>query len=147
MSFTDEAPPQGQTNGSAHAGPDDERAIGELLGELATEANALFSAQVELAKVELKEEAQKAAKVSAVFAGAVVGALMTLTILSFALAWGLSELVPEGVAFLIVGVLWAAVTAVLALIGRIRLQQMRQPVPETIETLKEDAEWLRQQKS
>ena len=146
MSFTD-APHQGQTNGSSGAETADDRAIGELLGELASEANALFSAQVELAKVELKEEAQKAAKVGGMFSGAAVAAFFALMLLSFALAWGLSEIVPEGVAFLIVGLLWAVGAGVLALIGRQRMQEIKQPVPETIETLKEDAEWLRQQKS
>ena len=146
MSFTN-APHQGQTNGATGNELKDDKAIGELLGELASEANALFSAQLELAKVELRDEAKKAGKVGGMFSGAAVAGFFTLMLLSFALAWGLTEIVPEGVAFLIVGVLWGIAAAILALIGRQRLEEMKQPLPETQETLKEDAEWLRQQKS
>ena len=69
---------------------------------------------------------------------------MSLLLLSFAAAWGLSEVMPEGVAFLIVGLAFAAVAAVLYLKGREELKNVN-PVPQqTIDTLKEDAQWARQ---
>ena len=147
MSVTD-AGQTGYPNGTSDpTQPKDDRPIGELLSELTTEASSLFQAQLELAKVELREEAQKAAKAGGMFGGAGVAGLLTLFLLSWALAWGLAEIMAEGLAFLIVGVLWAIVAGVLALQGRNRMKQMKQPAPKTVETLKEDAEWLRQQKS
>jgi hypothetical protein len=46
----------------------------------------------------------------------------------------------------IVAVVWSAVTAIGVSAGRRRLRQI-EPLPETVETLKEDVEWAQQQKS
>ena len=64
-----------------------------------------------------------------------------------ALAWGLAEMIDAGFAFLVVGLLWAVVAAVLALRGRQQLQQTTPVIPQTKETLKEDVEWAKQQKN
>jgi hypothetical protein len=71
---------------------------------------------------------------------------MALLLLSFAAAWGLSEIVPEGVAFLIVGLVWAGTAAVLGLSGRQRLAEAKGP-EQTVQEVKEDAQWIRQQTS
>lgn len=63
----------------------------------------------------------------------------------FAAAWGLAEVLPEGVAFIIVAAIVAVVAAVLMVLGRSRLEAAKRIAPETIETLKEDAQWTRQQ--
>lgn len=101
---------------------------------------------MELAKVEIKEEVTKAGKGAGMLTGAAFAGYLTLTLLSFAAAWGLAEVMPEGVAFLIVGVVWAAVTAVLALRGKKELEQVK-PVPQTKETIQEDMQWAKQQTS
>jgi len=67
--------------------------------------------------------------------------------LSFAAAWGLSEIVPEGVAFLIVGAAYGLVALALLALGRQRIKAVT-PVPtQTVETLKEDVAWAKQQMS
>ena len=72
---------------------------------------------------------------------------MAFVLLSFAAAWGLAEVVPEGVAFLIVGGTYGLVALALAALGRQRLKTAT-PVPEqTVETLKEDVAWAKQQMS
>jgi uncharacterized membrane protein len=71
---------------------------------------------------------------------------LALTLLCFAAAWGLSEIVPEGVAFLIVAVIVGIVAAVLALQGKKRMADVEGP-KQTIETLQEDVQWAKQQKS
>jgi hypothetical protein len=46
---------------------------------------------------------------------------------------------------LIVTALWAAATAVLALMGRRKMAEMGKPVPEkTVESVKEDVRWLKE---
>jgi hypothetical protein len=73
--------------------------------------------------------------------------LMSFLMLSFAAAWGLAEVVPEGAAFLIVGGAYGVVALVLLALGRQRLKAVK-PVPEqTVETLKEDVAWAKQQMS
>jgi hypothetical protein len=72
---------------------------------------------------------------------------MALLFVSLAAAWGLAEVIPRGVAFLLIGVLYAATAAVLFVVARARAKQVN-PVPEqTVETLKEDVEWLKAQRS
>jgi hypothetical protein len=78
--------------------------------------------------------------------GGFVGYLAVI-MLSFAAAWALAAVIPDGLAFLIVGAVYAVVAMVCFLAGRTRLQEFS-PVPqETVETLKEDMEWARARKS
>jgi hypothetical protein len=76
---------------------------------------------------------------------AVVGllALGTLTALILAL---LDKAMDFWVAALIVTVAYAAVAAVLAIVGRDRVKQGLPPAPEeTVETVKEDVQWAKSQ--
>ena len=50
--------------------------------------------------------------------GGAFAAVMAVLLLSFAAAWGLAEVVPRRRAFLIVGLVWAAAAAVLAVTGK-----------------------------
>lgn len=122
---------------------DPERSLPELLSNLTTDLNRLLSTQLELAKVEIKEEVSKAAKGAGLLSGGAVAALLALLLLSHAAAWGLAEVVPEGVAYLIVGVVWAIVAVVLGLQGRDRIQQT-DPVPhQTVAELQADRDLVR----
>ncbi len=53
---------------------------------------------------------------------------------------------PEGVAFLIVGLLYGIAAAVLLNRGKQQLAEV-QAIPETQASLKEDVQWAREQKS
>jgi len=124
-----------------------DRSIGELVSQMTSDLSALVSTQIELAKVEIKDEVSKAGKGAGMMGGAAVAGLLALTLVSFAAAWGLAEVMPAGLAFLIVGLVYAAVAAVLFLQGRNQLTSATPVVPTTVETLKEDVEWARQQRS
>ena len=123
-----------------------EKSLNELISELTADFSGLVSTHIELAKVEIKEEVTKAGKGAGLLGGGAFAAVMAVLLLSFAAAWGLTEIVPEGVAFLIVGLVWAAAAAVLALSGRQKLAEAKGP-EKTIEEVKEDAQWIRQQTS
>jgi hypothetical protein len=75
-----------------------------------------------------------------------VAVLLAAILLSFALAWVLDQGINRALAFLIVGLLWAAVGAVLVAMGRTQMRAV-QPLPETRESIKEDVEWAKAQKS
>jgi hypothetical protein len=79
-------------------------------------------------------------------AGAGVAAWLALLLLSLALAAWLDEVMHPAVALLIVGVIWVVAAAVLAAIGRKRLKSV-EPLPQTVDTLKEDVQWAKQQMS
>jgi uncharacterized membrane protein YqjE len=123
-----------------------DKSLGELMSSLTEDFSALVTTHVELAKVEIKEEVAKAGKGAGLIGGGALAALLALVMLSFAAAWGLSEIVPEGVAFLIVGLVWAAIAGVMAVIGRQRLAQTKGP-EQTVQEVKEDAQWIRRQTS
>jgi len=118
----------------------------ELLSRLSSDFGELVSTQVELAKVEIKEEIARAGKGAGLLGGGAFVGYLAVILLSFAAAWGLAEIMPEGFAFLIVGAVYSVVAIVLLRTGR---EQMRsvQAVPETTETLKEDVQWAKQQVS
>lgn len=123
----------------------DEASLGELFSSLTTDLSQLVRSEMELARVEIREEASKAGKAAGMLGGGALVGYLALILLSFAAAWGLAEVVDAGWAFLIVGLVVGAVAAVLALAGKKRLEQVH-PVPEqTVDTLKEDARWARAQ--
>ena len=126
---------------------DDGRTLPQLLSEMTGEVGALVRKELELAKVETKLEVSNAAKAGGLFGGAALAGHMALLFLSLAAAWGLAAALPRGVAFLIVGLLYAMAAAALFVVARTRAKQVN-PVPEqTVETLKEDVEWLKAQRN
>jgi uncharacterized membrane protein YqjE len=123
----------------------DDASLGELFSTLTSDLSQLVRSEMELARVEIREEASKAGKAAGMLGGGVVASLVALILLTSAVAWGLAEVVDAGWAFLIVGVVVGAAAAVLAMYGRKRLAEVR-PVPDqTVDTLKEDARWARAQ--
>lgn len=121
-----------------------EPSLGELIGEATRDLSQLFRAEVDLAKLELKEEATTAAKAGGMMAAAGVLGHLALLLALFAAAWGLATVMPTGVAFLIVAVVVAIVAAVLFAVGRSRMKEATPVAPQTVETLQEDARWARQ---
>jgi len=124
--------------------PKSEEGIGELIAETTADISELLRKEVELAKVEIKEEVSATAKAGAMLgAGGLVGYLALLIVL-LAAAWALAEALPLWASLLIVGVLTGIVAAVLISMGRARLSEI-QAAPNTIETLQEDVTWAKQQ--
>jgi len=124
-----------------------ERSLGELFGQFTSDMTQLFRKEVQLAKLETKEEVQRAGRAGGALGAAGAAGYLALIMLSFALAWLLDEWMHPAFAFLIVGVLWGIVAAVLYSKGRQQLKQVN-PVPEqTVDTIKEDIAWARAQNS
>ena len=114
---------------------------------MSQEIGEVLKTQVELAKTEIRTEADKAKRVGSAFGAAAFTGYMAALLLSFALAWGLSEIVPEGVAFLIVGVLYAIAAWILFARGRERAKEVNLIPQDTMQSLKEDVQWARQKLS
>lgn len=146
MATTESAANQPLTPPSPTEPIEPEKDLSELISELTSDIGNLVSTHIELAKVEIKDEVKKAGLGAGLLSGAGVAAVFALLLLSFALAWGLHEIMPEGFAFLIVGLLWAAAAAVMALMGKDRIKRVKGP-EQTIDEVKEDAQWARQQRT
>jgi hypothetical protein len=121
--------------------------LGGLVGELTTDLGALLRDEVQLAKLELKEDATRAARVGGMFGAAAFAGWLAAVLLLFAAAWGLAEVMPVGFAFLIVGAVVAVVGVALFAAGRARLRELNMKPEQTIETMQENVQWARQQKS
>ncbi len=120
--------------------PHDERPLGALFSELSAELQQLLRKEVELAKVELKDQTARATKAGAMFGAMAVVGFLGAMLVSFALALGLAVAIPAGLAFLAAGVLYLAVAGLLFVQGRKKLADFS-PVPEqTVQTLKEDVQ-------
>jgi F0F1-type ATP synthase assembly protein I len=123
-----------------------DRTLGELFGDLGSELGALVRSELDLAKTEARQEVRRASQAGAAFATAAIAGLLTLLFLSSALAWLLDQWINRALSFLIVAVLWGIVAMVGVRAGRARARSI-EPVPQTVNTLKEDVQWIKQQKS
>jgi hypothetical protein len=121
-----------------------ERGIGDLVKELSGQVSVLMRQEVELARTEATEKAKKAGPGAGMLVGAGVAALLMLGSLTAFLILVLARAIPDWAAALCVTGVWAAVAGALALLGREKVREAGTPVPEkTIETVKEDVEWLK----
>jgi hypothetical protein len=123
-----------------------DKSLGELFGDLGSELGTLVRKEIDLAKTETRQEVRRATQAGGAFATAAVSGLLCLWFASAALAWLLDQWINRAVAFLVVAIVWALVAAVTVKAGRRRVQQI-EPMPQTVESLKEDMEWAKQQKS
>lgn len=111
--------------------------VGELLGNISRDLSTLLRQELALAKAEVKLEAVKAGKGAGMLGAAGFAGYMVLLFLSIAAWWALANVMDEGLAALIVAVVWAIAAGVLFAVGRQRLRQVN-PVPErTVDTIKQ----------
>lgn len=118
----------------------DDRPLGELFSDMTSQVQALLRKEVELAKMETKDQMAKATKAGAMLAAAGMAGFFAALLLAFAAAWGLAEAIPTGLAFLAVGLLFAVMAGLLLTAGRKKLETFK-PVPEqTLRTLRDDVQ-------
>jgi hypothetical protein len=124
-----------------------EPSIGELVHGISEDLSTLVRQELALAKAELKEEAAKAGKGAGLLGATGYAGHMVLLFGTFALVFGIGSLTGLGWACLIVTLLWAAGAAVLGGAGRRTLRTVHPKPEQTIESLKEDAQWARHPRS
>jgi uncharacterized membrane protein YqjE len=121
-----------------------DRPIGELLKQLANETTTLVRQELDLAKAEMREKAGKAGPGFGMWGAAGVTALLALGSLTAFVILALDGAMPNWLAALIVGLVYAAAAGVLYLRGKHRVEEAGAPVPEkTIESVKEDVQWAK----
>jgi uncharacterized membrane protein YqjE len=120
-----------------------DQSLGEIVGKLASDFSRLMRAEIALAKAEAKEEVKDAGKGVGMLAGAGYAGHLLVLFLSLALMFLLDVWMPIGWAAFIVAVIWGIVAFVLQASGRKNLKRATPPMEETVETLKEDAQWAK----
>ena len=120
--------------------------IGEVAAALTRDLSLLVRQELELAKAEMREKGKVALPGLGMMGAAGAVALLAGGALTAFLVLVLSLFLDDWLAALITGVALAGVAAALALAGKERVEEMGTPLPEqTIETIKEDAAWMKEQ--
>ncbi len=125
----------------------EERSLGDLFSELAGETGTLVRQEVALAQAELTQKATKIGKnVGYLVVGGAVAYAALLALLT-ALIIGLGTLIGYGFSALIVGIV-VAIAAVILIMSALNTLKNSDITPkQTVETIKEDAKWLKDQVS
>jgi uncharacterized membrane protein YqjE len=127
--------------------PSTDDSLGEIVSHLTNDLGTLTRQELALAKAELQAEAKKAGKGAGMLGAAAFAGWMVALFLSLTAMWALDEAMDLIWSALIVAAVWAIAAAVLAMSGRKELREVSPKPDQTVESLKEDAKWLKTQKS
>jgi len=124
----------------------EERSLGDLFSDLSRETTTLVRQEVQLAKAELTQSATEAVRgIGMLVAGGAV-AYAGLLFLLLAVVFGLIEAGWDAwLSALVVGLVVVAIGGVLVLRARESLKPANLAPRRTVETLKEDQEWAKEQ--
>jgi protein-S-isoprenylcysteine O-methyltransferase Ste14 len=123
----------------------EERPLGELFSDLVNETTTLVRNEVALAKVELTQKASTVGRnIGSLLVGGAI-AYAALLALGAAAIMLLSNAMPGWVAALIVGLIVAGVAWLLISKAITELKRTELTPQETVDSLKEDAQWIKDQ--
>ena len=123
-----------------------ERSLGELFGDLTRDMSTLIRQETQLVTTEMTQKAARVGKSSGVLVGGALIAYAGFFALLWAIVYGLTSLgLPIWASFLIVAIIALAVGGVMAWRGYDTLKKTDFVPRQTVETIKEDAQWAKEQ--
>lgn len=124
-----------------------EEGIGSLVSDLIADLQGIVRGEVRLAKAELREDAMTIGRGAGMLAAGAFLGLVGFTFLMLAVAYVLYEELDldRWLAVGIVALVLLVLAAILALVGKGRLSAANLKPEQTIESLKEDQAWAKQQ--
>jgi uncharacterized membrane protein YqjE len=126
--------------------PGDQQGYGALLTGLLKDLQDLVRGEVRLAKAELRDDVKSVTSAAGMLGAAAILSLVGLTILMIGVAVLITEWVDEDwQAFGLVGLALLLLAAGLGLLAKNRLSAAQLAPEQSIESLKEDKEWVSQQ--
>lgn len=142
--MTDSGPGAG---GTPPPQSEEDRTVGELVLDVSERASILVREEIELAKVEVTEKVTELVKGSVVAIAAGVFVLAALSMLMYAFAWLINDLLDITTAiwagFLIEGVLFLIIAAIAGLLAYRAVEKGAPPVPTmALEEAKQTRETL-----
>jgi uncharacterized membrane protein YqjE len=121
-----------------------DQSISDLVKDLANETSTLVRQEIELAKAEMTERGKRAGKGAGILAAAALVGLLAAGALTACLIAALDLAMATWLAALVVTVVFGAIAAALAMIGRKQIREATPPVPEqAIDSVKEDVQWAK----
>jgi xanthine/uracil permease len=124
-----------------------DRSLGELFGDLTRELTTLVRQEIALATTEMSQKASTVGKNVAYLAVGGLVAYAGLLAIIAAVILALGNFIPLWLSALVVGLVVAGIGYMLVQQGMTALKQADLTPRQTVETLKEDAEWAKQQMS
>ena len=122
-----------------------DRSLGELFAELTNETSTLVRQEVALAKIEITQKASQASRnIGFLAVGGAIAYAAFLALMAAAII-GLAHVMPWWGAALVVGVVVAILACVLIFKALSALRAADLTPRQTVETLKEDAQWVKEQ--
>jgi uncharacterized membrane protein YqjE len=122
-----------------------ERSLSSVLQDVVRNVQEIVRSEVRLAKVEIKEEAIKAKSSGAMLGAGAITAIFAALFLLLTIVFALSLVIPIWAAALAVGVVLSIAAGVMFTSG-MKLFKRIHPTPQrTVETIKENVEWAKQQ--
>jgi uncharacterized membrane protein YqjE len=123
----------------------EDRSFSELFQSIVGNVQEIVRAEVRLAKAELRAEALKAKASGAILGAGAMTAIFAAFFVLFAGYHALALVLPAWAAALVTGITLAVVAGIALAAGMKRLRQVH-PAPErTVESIKENVEWAKQQ--
>jgi tetrahydromethanopterin S-methyltransferase subunit C len=118
--------------------------IAQAIQEVSDKASLLVHEEIELAKAEMTAKGKQLGMGAGAFGAAGLMGLYAVGAITACLILALSTAIAGWLAALIVGVVYAAIAGVLALVGKKKTKAGGPPVPErAISSTKEDVEWAK----
>jgi uncharacterized membrane protein YqjE len=121
-----------------------DRAISAVLSDIVGNLQEIIRAEMRLAKSEVKQEAAKASAGAVMIGFGVLMVAFSMLFVLVALVYALSLVMPAWAAALIVAVGEGLIAALFLGIGLKKWKTVR-AAPRTVESVKENVEWARQQ--
>jgi MFS family permease len=122
----------------------EDRPVAELVRQLSDQTTTLVRQEIELAKAEMTAKGKQVGIGAGAFGGAGLVGLYAVGAITACFILALSTAMAGWLAALIVGVVYAAIAGILALVGKKKTQAGAPPVPErAISSTKEDVEWAK----
>lgn len=122
-----------------------DRTISELVGRLSREASLLIKQEMDLAKAELAVNGRVVGIGAAMIGAGGMFGMGAFAALTAAIILALALVMPAWLAALVVTILYGAVAGSMALAGKQRVSKAQPLIPQTLETLKEDLDWIKHQ--
>ena len=121
----------------------DRRSLGDIVGSVIDSLQSIFRYELRLARQEMSEKLRKSTKAGVFLGGAAVMGLFSGACLVATCVAALSIVLPVWLSLLVIGVALGAAAGGAFILGRLALEDV-DPVPQqTVETMKDNIDWIR----
>jgi uncharacterized membrane protein YqjE len=122
-----------------------DRSLSDVFQDIIRNVQEIVRSEIRLAKLEIGEEASKAAASSLMLGAGIVAGVFATLFLLWTLVYGLALYMSLWAAALIVGGALALIASVMVTTGIRQFKRIHPTPTRTVGTLKENVEWAKQQ--